>query len=123
MSTGFRTAKRCCKGAYLMLCGSCSRWGRRQVCWRMFTTSPGKAEDAKRLGADEVIIPKNADEMKRHAGTFDMILDCVSADHDVNPCLHLVRTGGNQTRVDAPEKPLPVPRSRSPSGTRRSAGR
>ncbi len=74
----------------------------------VFTTSPGKREDALRLGADEVIVSKNADEMKRHAGTFDMILDCVSADHDVNAYLNLVRVGGNMTLVGAPEKPLPV---------------
>jgi uncharacterized zinc-type alcohol dehydrogenase-like protein len=74
----------------------------------VFTTSPGKAEDAKRLGADEVIVSRNDDEMKRHAGAFDMILDCVSADHDLNAYLNLVRTGGNLTLVGAPEKPLPV---------------
>ena len=74
----------------------------------VFTTSPGKAGDAKRLGADEVVVSTNADEMKKHAGTFDMILDCVSADHDLNAYLNLVRTGGNLTLVGAPEKPLPV---------------
>ena len=74
----------------------------------VFTTSPGKREDALRLGADEVILSKNADEMKKHAGTFDMILDCVSADHDINAYLNLVRVGGNLTLVGAPEKPLPV---------------
>ena len=74
----------------------------------VFTTSPGKTEDAKRLGADEVIVSKDADEMKKHAGTFDMILDCVSADHDLNAYLNLVRIGGNLTLVGAPEKPLPV---------------
>src|SRR6476469_878788 len=74
----------------------------------VFTTSPDKREDALRLGADEVILSKNADEMKRHAGTFDMILDCVSADHDINAYLSLLRTGGNLTLVGAPEKPLPV---------------
>ncbi|MFO0848001.1 MAG: NAD(P)-dependent alcohol dehydrogenase [Gemmataceae bacterium] len=74
----------------------------------VFTTSPGKTEDARRLGADEVIVSRKADAMKRHAGTFDMILDCVSADHDVNAYLNLVRTGGNLTLVGAPEKSLPV---------------
>ena len=74
----------------------------------VFTTSPGKTEDAKRLGADEVVVSKNADEMKGHAGTFDVILDCVSADHDINAYLALVKTGGNLTLVGAPEKPLPV---------------
>jgi uncharacterized zinc-type alcohol dehydrogenase-like protein len=74
----------------------------------VFTTSPDKRQDALRLGADEVILSKNADEMKTHAGTFDMILDCVSADHDINAYLNLVRVGGNLTLVGAPEKPLPV---------------
>lgn len=74
----------------------------------VFTTSPGKADDAKRLGADEVVVSKDADEMRKRAGTFDMILDCVSADHDINAYLALVRVGGNLTLVGAPEKPLPV---------------
>jgi uncharacterized zinc-type alcohol dehydrogenase-like protein len=74
----------------------------------VLTTSPEKREDALRLGADEVILSKDADEMRRHAGTFDMILDCVSADHDLNAYLNLVRVGGNLTLVGAPEKPLPV---------------
>ena len=74
----------------------------------VFTTSPGKTEDAKRLGADEVIVSKDADAMKKHSGSFDMILDCVSADHDINAYLNLVRVGGNLTLVGAPEKPLPV---------------
>ncbi|MCE9561959.1 MAG: NAD(P)-dependent alcohol dehydrogenase [Planctomycetes bacterium] len=74
----------------------------------VFTTSPGKREDALKLGADEVVVSKNAGEMKKHASTFDMILDCVSADHDINAYLSLVRTGGNLTLVGAPEKPLPV---------------
>lgn len=74
----------------------------------VFTTSPGKRGDALKLGPDEVVVSKNADEMKKHAGTFDMILDCVSADHDINAYLSLVRTGGNITLVGAPEKPLPL---------------
>jgi uncharacterized zinc-type alcohol dehydrogenase-like protein len=74
----------------------------------VFSTSPKKREDALRLGADDVVISRDAGEMARHAGTFDMILDCVSADHDVNAYLNLVKTGGNLTLVGAPEKPLPV---------------
>ena len=50
----------------------------------VFTTSPGKKDDALRLGADEVVISKNANEMEKHAGSFDFILDAVSADHDIN---------------------------------------
>jgi len=72
----------------------------------VFTTSPGKVEDAKRLGADEVVISKNADEMQKQAGTFDFILDCVSADHDINAYINLLTRDGNMTLVGAPEKPL-----------------
>ena len=74
----------------------------------VFTTSPGKAEDALRLGADEVVISRNADEMQKHAGSFDFILDCVSADHDINAYIQLLARDGNITLVGAPEKPLSV---------------
>src|SRR6202008_1249218 len=69
----------------------------------VFTTSPGKVEDAKRLGADEVVIAKNADKMQKHAGSFDFILDAVSADHDINAYLVLLKRDGNMTLVGAPE--------------------
>ncbi len=75
----------------------------------VFTTSPKKKEDARRLGADEVVVSRNADEMKNHAGSFDFILDAVSADHDVNAYIQLLRRDGNITLVGAPEKPLAVP--------------
>jgi len=74
----------------------------------LFTTSPGKVEDGKRLGAHEVVISKNADEMKKHTGSFDFILDAVSADHDINAYLSLLKLDGTLTLVGAPEKPLPV---------------
>jgi uncharacterized zinc-type alcohol dehydrogenase-like protein len=74
----------------------------------LFTTSPNKKEDALRLGADEVVVSRNADEMARHAGSFDFILDAVSADHDINAYLNLLRRDGNLTLVGAPEKPLAV---------------
>lgn len=74
----------------------------------VFTTSPSKVEDALRLGADEVVISKNADEMARHAGSFDFILDCVAAEHDINAYVQLLKVDGNITLVGAPEKPLPV---------------
>jgi uncharacterized zinc-type alcohol dehydrogenase-like protein len=74
----------------------------------VFTTSPGKIGDALRLGAHEVVVSRNADEMAQHAGTFDLILDCVSADHDINAYLGLLAVDGNITLVGAPEKPLPV---------------
>jgi alcohol dehydrogenase (NADP+) len=75
----------------------------------LFTTSANKKEDALRLGADEVILSKNADEMARHAGSFDFILDCVSAEHDIHALLGQLRRDGNLCLVGAPEKPLSVP--------------
>ena len=74
----------------------------------LFTTSPNKKDDALRLGADEVVISKNADEMAKHAGSFDFILDCVSADHDINALVGLLRRDGNLTLVGAPEKPFAI---------------
>jgi len=74
----------------------------------VFTTSPGKTDDARRLGADEVVVSRNEDEMKSHAGSFDFILDTVSAQHDINAYLALLKRDGNLTLVGAPEKPLPV---------------
>jgi alcohol dehydrogenase (NADP+) len=74
----------------------------------VFTTSPNKTADALRLGADEVVISKNADEMKKHVGSFDFILDCVAANHDINTYIHLLARDGNLTMVGAPEKPLSV---------------
>ena len=75
----------------------------------VFTTSPNKKDDALRLGADEVVVSTNPGEMQQHAGTFDFILDTVSADHDVNAYLALLRIDGNLTLVGAPSKPLAVP--------------
>jgi uncharacterized zinc-type alcohol dehydrogenase-like protein len=74
----------------------------------LFTTSPNKKDDALRLGADEVVVSRNADEMKKHTGSFDFILDAVSAEHDINAYLNLLGRDGNLTLVGAPEKPLPV---------------
>jgi len=74
----------------------------------VFTTSPGKKDDALRLGADEVVLSRDAGEMAKHAGSFDFILDAVAADHDINAFINLLRRDGNITMVGAPEKPLPV---------------
>jgi uncharacterized zinc-type alcohol dehydrogenase-like protein len=72
----------------------------------VFTTSESKVADALRLGADEVVLSKDAEAMAKHAGTFDFILDCVSADHDINAYVHLLTRDGNMTLVGAPEKPM-----------------
>jgi len=74
----------------------------------VFTTSPHKKDDALRLGADEVVLSRNADEMKKHAFSFDFILDAVAAEHDINAYLSLLARDGNLTLVGAPAKPLPV---------------
>jgi len=72
----------------------------------VFTTSPSKVEDALRLGADEVVLSNNPAEMQKHAGSFDFILDTVSADHDINAYIQLLTNDGNITLIGAPEKPL-----------------
>lgn len=73
-----------------------------------FTTSESKVADAKRLGADEVIITKNPDELAKHAASFDFILDCVSAPHDLNQLLGMLRLDGTLCLVGLPEVPLAV---------------
>ncbi len=74
----------------------------------VFTTSLNKKEDAIHVGADEVVVSRNADEMQKHAGSFDFILDAVSANHDINAYLNLLGRDGNLTLVGAPEKPFSV---------------
>jgi alcohol dehydrogenase (NADP+) len=74
----------------------------------VFTTSSNKVEDAMRLGADEVVNSKNADEMKKHLNSFHFILDTVSAKHDINAYLLLLGRDGNLTQVGVPPEPLPL---------------
>jgi uncharacterized zinc-type alcohol dehydrogenase-like protein len=74
----------------------------------MFTTSEGKIEDAKKLGADEVVLTRAENWHAPHAGTFDFILDCVSADHDINPYLALLRRDGVYCTVGVPEDPIKI---------------
>ncbi len=74
----------------------------------VFTTSPNKKENALRLGADEVVVSRDANEMQKRAGSFDFILDAVSAEHDINAYIQLLRRDGNLTLVGAPAKPLAV---------------
>ncbi len=74
----------------------------------VFTTSPGKKEDALRLGAHQVVISTSAEEMQAHAGSFEFILDTIAADHDINAYINLLGRDGNITLVGAPEKPLAV---------------
>src|SRR5216683_8267656 len=74
----------------------------------VLTHSPGKKEDALRLGADEVVVSSNANEMKKHERSFDFILDAVSADHDINAYINLLGIDGNLTLVGAPAKTVAV---------------
>jgi uncharacterized zinc-type alcohol dehydrogenase-like protein len=74
----------------------------------VFTTSPSKVEDAKRLGADDVVLSKDEDQMKRYSRKLHFVLDAVSAQHDINAYLKLLRVDGSLALVGAPEHPLPV---------------
>ncbi len=73
----------------------------------LFTTSPGKKEDALRLGAKEVVISRNQDEMDAHLNSFDFILNTVAAQHDLDPFMALLKRDGTMTLVGAPSEPHP----------------
>jgi alcohol dehydrogenase (NADP+) len=74
----------------------------------LFTTSPNKTADGLRLGAHEVVVSRNQAEMQKHLRSFDFILDTVSAEHDLNVYIDLLKRDGTLTLVGAPEQPLPV---------------
>jgi uncharacterized zinc-type alcohol dehydrogenase-like protein len=74
-----------------------------------FTTSDTKREDAKSLGADEVIVTRNPEEMEAHVGTFDFILNTVAASHDLDAYTRLLKRNGTMTLVGVPETPHPTP--------------
>jgi len=74
-----------------------------------FTTSPGKADDAKRLGAHEVVISKDRGEMKKQANRFDFILNTVAAPHNLDAFLNLLRRDGTMCMIGAPALPHPSP--------------
>ena len=75
----------------------------------LFTTSPSKIADGKRLGADDVVVSKNADEMAKHTRSFDLIVNTVAASHDLDPFLSLLKRDGTLVLVGAPEHPHPSP--------------
>ena len=75
----------------------------------LFTTSPGKQEDARRLGADEVVISKDSAQMEQHAASFDFILNTVAAPHDLDAFLTLLKRDGTMCLVGAPATPHPSP--------------
>jgi alcohol dehydrogenase (NADP+) len=74
----------------------------------VFTTSLNKKDDAIRLGADEAVVSRDTDQMNKHAGTFDFILDSVSSEHDINAYIQLLGRDGNITVVGALDKPHAV---------------
>lgn len=74
----------------------------------VFTTSLSKTDDAKRLGADEVVLSTDEAQMAAHARSLNFILDCVSAEHNIDAYLNLLKVDGTLTLVGAPMDPLPV---------------
>ena len=85
----------------------------------LFTTSPGKTEDAMRLGADEVILSKNPDAFKKNASRFDFILDTVAAPHNLDAYLSLLKRDSTLCLVGVPDKPHPSPSAFTLIGKRR----
>jgi uncharacterized zinc-type alcohol dehydrogenase-like protein len=75
----------------------------------LFTTSPGKADDARRLGAHDVVLSKDPEQLKRAAGSFHLILDTVSVAHDLDPYLALLRRDGTHVLLGVPPTPGPAP--------------
>lgn len=75
----------------------------------VFSTSPNKREDARRLGATDLIVSKDEDAMAAHVGTFDFILNTVAASHSLDPFLMLLKRDGTMTLVGVPEEPHPSP--------------
>jgi uncharacterized zinc-type alcohol dehydrogenase-like protein len=75
----------------------------------LFTTSPGKVADGKRLGADEVVISRDEEAMAGHAGSFDFILDTVAASHNLDALVNLLKRDGTLSLVGAPDHPHPSP--------------
>ena len=88
----------------------------------MITTSPSKADDAKRLGADSVLISKDEDAMKEYAGTFDFLLNTVPVKHDINPYLQLLKRDSTMVMVGAIEPLEPMNGGNVIMGRKRVAG-
>lgn len=74
----------------------------------VFTTSPSKIEDAIRLGADEAVLSTDIEQMNKYTGSLHFILDTVSAKHDINGYLNLLRHDGNLVIVGLPPEPFEV---------------
>lgn len=87
-----------------------------------FTTSINKEGDARRLGADEVVLSNDPEQMKKHKGSFDFILDTVSAKHDMDALMNLVKVNGTLTIVGLPDQPTFIPGTGLIGGRRSLAG-
>jgi alcohol dehydrogenase (NADP+) len=74
----------------------------------LFTTSASKVADGERLGADEVVLSNNPDQMAKHAASFDLIIDTVAADHNLTPLFNLLKRDATLVQVGAPENPLSI---------------
>ena len=74
-----------------------------------FTTSASKRQDALDLGADEVVISRNADEMAAHAGSFDFVLNSVAASHSLDAYVALLKRDGTMCMLGVPDSPHPSP--------------
>lgn len=88
----------------------------------LFTTSPGKTEDAKKLGADEVVVSKNPAEMKKHVRSLDFIINTVAASHNLDAYTELLKRDGTMCLIGAPEHPHPSPSVTNLIFCRRSIG-
>jgi uncharacterized zinc-type alcohol dehydrogenase-like protein len=88
----------------------------------MITTSPSKSEDAKKLGADEVLVSKNEEDMKKQAGSFDFLLNTVPVGHDMNPYIALLKRDATMVLVGAIEPLDPVHGGGLIGGRKRIAG-
>jgi uncharacterized zinc-type alcohol dehydrogenase-like protein len=88
----------------------------------LFTTSPGKGEDALRLGATEVVVSTDRAQMKAQARRYDLILDTVAAAHDLNAYLSLLKRDGTLVLIGVPENPHPAPAVANLVFKRRSIG-
>lgn len=86
----------------------------------LFTSSESKVEDGKRLGADAVVVSRNASEMKRHAGSFDLILNTVAVSHNLDTYTSLLKRDGTLVLLGVPEQPHPSPSVGALIGRRRS---
>lgn len=75
----------------------------------VFSTSPNKREDARRLGAKDLIVSSDTDEMAKHGDSFDFILNTVAASHDLDQFLVLLKRDAAMTLVGIPETPHPSP--------------